>query len=125
MEINITLFIQMVQFFIAYQFLHRYIFAPAYEIIHKEDKATQKLEGKISTLQHSMEDQRKENRKDWEKVQKKLLSNVSTEEFGSQKPVDLENLNLYSTKCELRNDAVKEGTEFLQEHVVKVDEVEL
>jgi hypothetical protein len=124
MEINITLFIQMVQFFIAYWFLRRYIFVPAYAIIHREDRAAQKLEGKISMLQSSMNEQRDQNQKDWGKIQKKLLSTVSKEVKEPQKQVDLDDLDLYNTACELRDDAVEEGTQFLREHIVKVDKVE-
>jgi hypothetical protein len=124
MEINITLFVQMVQFFIAYWFLRRYIFVPAFAIIHREDLATQKLEGKISVLYSSMDEQRDQNQKDWGNIQKKLLSTVSKQIKEPQEQVDLDDLDLYSTACELRDDAVEEGTQFLQKEIVKIDKVE-
>lgn len=124
MQVNITICIQMVQFFIAYWFLHRYIFAPAYAIMHKEDVIIHKLEDKISILQHSMIEQEAQNCKDWNKIQKKLLSKVSQQVRSEVEPVDLNDVNLYDSICELQDEEVEKGQLFLQDHILKIDEVE-
>ena len=122
MQINITLVIQMVQFLIAYWFLHRYIFAPAYKIITKEDLAIEKLEGEISVLQHSMIEQEVQNQKRVEEDTEKLQSTVSEDASYKKKPVDLSDVDLYDGICDLQDEQVEKGKQFLKEHVVKIDE---
>jgi hypothetical protein len=114
----------MVQFFIAYWFLHRYIFAPAYAIMHKEDIAIHKLEDKITVLQHSMIEQEAQNQKGWRKIQKKLLTTVSKQVKPAEDPVSLDDVDLHNSICELQDEEVAKGQNFLQEHILKIDEVE-
>ena len=47
MDINITIFFQAAQFFIAYFFLYTYLFAPAYKVLQEQDIIEENLYKKI------------------------------------------------------------------------------
>ena len=121
MQINITLFIQMVQFLTAYWFLHRYIFVPAYKIVYKEDHAIKSLEEEIVVLQSSMNDRELENKKEWSSIQNKLLSSVSQQEKNNKQIVQLDNLDFEAPVCELQDQQVEEGIRFLEKRVIQVN----
>ena len=123
MQINITLFVQMVQFLTAYWFLHRYIFVPAYNIMHREDQRIQALEEHIVSVQHSMTDRTNQNKQAWQTIQKTLLSSVDQHKNNNTKSVDLENLDFETVECELQDQQIKEGIEFLQSRMVKTRRV--
>jgi len=124
MELNITLLIQAAHFFVAAWFLHRYIFVPAYAIIHREDRAINKIENKISTLQVAMNEQRTQNHKDWKKIQRRAVSSVRQEDIEVERHVNLEDLKLEDGICELDDDEVKNGTAFLEKAVTQVKQGE-
>lgn len=120
MELNITLLIQAVHFFVAAWFLHRYIFVPAYAIIHKEDRAIHQIESKINTLQVAMTEQRSQNQIDWKKIQKRAVSSIDQEKKEVSRHVNLDDVILEDGVCELNDDEVVNGTTFLQDTVTQV-----
>ena len=52
MDINITIFFQAAQFIIAYVFLYKFLFAPAYEILYKQELIEADLYKQIEQEHH-------------------------------------------------------------------------
>jgi hypothetical protein len=115
----------MIQFFIAYYFLHRYIFVPAYEIIHKKDILMNDLESKIFKLQISMAEQSLQNQKNWHAIQKNLLKTVASKkskDLASQ--CDQNAIDLSEIVCELNDVEAEKGQQFLQKTLLHFDKVQ-
>jgi len=55
MDINITIFFQAIQFFIAYFFLYRFLFAPVYDILREQEFYEKKLHENLEK-KHNIKD---------------------------------------------------------------------
>lgn len=98
-SVDVTLLVQVVNFFIAYWFLHRYIFVPAAKILEAEqlqDMQMQKLiQGSLEQRDHA----KKSMKHRMLQIKQSLLNCIP---LGSQKPL----LNLDDQKLELLKENV-------------------
>lgn len=71
---NITLFLQLVHFAVAYYVLRRFIFGPALQIIVKQDNYKQSIQTKIEITRNAQQDNLKLKQSRWNFMKTSLTS---------------------------------------------------
>lgn len=69
MNINATLFVQAINFFIAYLLFRFILLKPAYQVIWQEQKDQKQLEGRVTADERSLEVMRKNRLAQWHACQ--------------------------------------------------------
>lgn len=73
---DFTLFLQMVHFLIVYLILYKLVFAPALELLVKEEKYTKNLHSKIDVLTQDQALLVANRDNNWQKMKKRLIAGI-------------------------------------------------
>lgn len=113
MNINLTLLIQVIYFFIVYLLIERLLLRPAVAIILKEDQEHLKLQGTVAFNKEQLRQQELEKNKAWRVMQQlfaKAIPRSNTLERVQTKQVMIEP---HALDQELVQDIIKKSTDAL------------
>jgi len=91
MKVNFTIFVQAINFFVAWFILNRLLFKPAIKFLKGEELKEKSLSDNIHTKQTELDSKREEKQKTWEKYQAYFSKNCPVvEPQGLYKIEDLQ-----------------------------------
>ena len=76
MNINLTVFVQLIYFFIVYVLVERFLLKPAVALILQEDQKQLALQNQVNLHKKNLEDQELHNKQDWLALQSQFLSTI-------------------------------------------------
>lgn len=98
-SVDVTLLVQVLNFFIAYWFLRRYVFVPAAQILEEEESQDMQMQKLIQESLEQRDHAKKSMKNRMLQIKQSLLAYIP---LGSQKPL----LNLDNQKLELLKENV-------------------
>lgn len=113
MEINGTLFAQMVHFCCAYVIVDRILLRPVIARIQSDDRKQQALDGDVLALQRRIDERKRYNEQDWIILQKRLRAECPEQYIGKHMGIGIE-----SYRNAVVTDSESDQMVFLAEQVV-------
>jgi len=121
MDINITIFLQAAQFAIAYFFLYKFLFAPAYEILDKQELFEKKLYKKLEQQQIVKKTLESDYNERQQELKKSLIDIIPTSAVeSSRQKLDIGSTLYDVKKVEMLDDTRKKTEDFLVDNLSQV-----